>query len=422
MSCGHTVLVTGSGGHLGEAIVRALRGDAAAAASVDADALRPFAGAAVVGLDRRPTAFTDAVLDLTAHDAPAALAALLRRHHVTAVVHTAALQKPHVATHGEAAFVDVNVTGTLRLLEAAWAAPAVAAFVLSSSTTVYGHAVPRGERAASAEAAGAAPVWLTEAVTPVPRNIYGVTKVAAEHLCGLYHRKPKPKPRTADAGLVSDSPPTSTSAPVPPEVAALPSHLHCVALRNSRFFLESDDEPAAVAPYGGSEANLKTVELLHRRVDIADVVAAHLRAIAAAPVATLPAAVEAAGCRCPTFIVSAPTPLRPEQVRPGTAPTAAASEMWDAVPWADNARRRLAAHRNWVLPPTLDRVYDASAAVQQLGWRPRYTFDAALAALPPVDVATGAAGGAEPAVHFAGYPCSPLARTVGCKGYHYAAA
>jgi nucleoside-diphosphate-sugar epimerase len=30
--------------------------------------------------------------------------------------------------------------------------------------------------------------WITEEVAPIPRNIYGVTKVAAEDLCELFHR------------------------------------------------------------------------------------------------------------------------------------------------------------------------------------------------------------------------------------------
>ena len=38
---------------------------------------------------------------------------------VTAVLHAATLHKPHVASHSRQAFVDVNVTGTLNLLEAA---------------------------------------------------------------------------------------------------------------------------------------------------------------------------------------------------------------------------------------------------------------------------------------------------------------
>ena len=53
-------------------------------------------------------------------------------------------------------------------------------FVFTSSTSVFGRALtPRpGEPAA----------WITEDVTPVPRNIYGVTKAAAEDLCEIIGR------------------------------------------------------------------------------------------------------------------------------------------------------------------------------------------------------------------------------------------
>src|SRR5947208_15709916 len=51
---------------------------------------------------------------------------------------------------------------------------------------------------------GAPAAWITEEVVPVPKNIYGVTKVAAENLCELIHHK-----------------------------TALP----CLVLRTSRFFL-----------------------------------------------------------------------------------------------------------------------------------------------------------------------------------------
>jgi UDP-glucose 4-epimerase len=95
---------------------------------------------------------------------------------VAAVCPPATLHKPHVATHSRQAFVDVNISGTLNLLEEAAAAD-VAAFVYSSTTSVFGDALvpPRGEPAA----------WVTESVTPVPKNIYGVTKAATEDLCQL---------------------------------------------------------------------------------------------------------------------------------------------------------------------------------------------------------------------------------------------
>ena len=65
------------------------------------------------------------------------------------------------------------------LLEEA-AAAEVAGFVFTSTTSTFGRAL--------APPPGAPAAWITEDVTPVPRNIYGVTKTAAEDLCELVHR------------------------------------------------------------------------------------------------------------------------------------------------------------------------------------------------------------------------------------------
>src|SRR5690606_20671849 len=112
----------------------------------------------------------------------------------------------------------------------------VRAFIYTSTTSSFGDALtpPRGAPAA----------WITEDTRPIPKNIYGVTKVTAEDLCQLFHRNQK---------------------------------LACLVLRTSRFFPEEDDVPAMSAAY--DDANLKTNELLYRRVDIEDVVGAHLCAL-----------------------------------------------------------------------------------------------------------------------------------------------
>jgi nucleoside-diphosphate-sugar epimerase len=92
------VLVTGSSGHLGEALVRTLRDT-------------PHQ---VVGLDLAASPFTDAVGSVIDR-------VIVRRcvRGVDAVIHAATLHKPHVATHPRQAFIDTNVTGTLNLLEEA---------------------------------------------------------------------------------------------------------------------------------------------------------------------------------------------------------------------------------------------------------------------------------------------------------------
>src|SRR5688572_145587 len=93
-----TVLVTGSAGHLGEALMRLLR----------------TRGDDVRGLDIRPSPFTDAVGSIADRDFVRASMAGAR-----AVLHTATLHKPHIVTHSRQDFIDTNVAGTLVLLEEA---------------------------------------------------------------------------------------------------------------------------------------------------------------------------------------------------------------------------------------------------------------------------------------------------------------
>lgn len=179
-------LVTGSSGHLGEALVRSL-----AARGHD-----------VVGLDHRPSPSTTTVGSIVE---PALVRGSMAG--VDVVLHTATLHKPHVSTHSRREFVETNITGTLTLLEAAVDAQ-VGAFVITSTTSVFGRSLtpPPGGPA----------VWVTEETSPQPRNIYGATKLASEQLAEEIHH---------DHGL-----------PV-------------VVLRTSRFFPEPDDRPEVRASF-----------------------------------------------------------------------------------------------------------------------------------------------------------------------------
>ncbi|MFB6989693.1 NAD-dependent epimerase/dehydratase family protein [Streptomyces sp. NPDC056304] len=144
------VVVTGSAGVVGSAIVRRLRA----------------AGCRVVGVDCLPSPDTSVVADLRD---PAAW-----RHALPgaeAVVHTAALHAPHVGVRSDDEFREINVGVTRDLLDASSAA-GVRRFVYTSSTSVYGYALEPGDEA----------VWITEEVTCRPRDIYDETKLAAERL------------------------------------------------------------------------------------------------------------------------------------------------------------------------------------------------------------------------------------------------
>jgi UDP-glucose 4-epimerase len=287
------VLVTGSAGHLGEALMRTFRAGA-----------RP-----AVGLDIKASPFTDCVGSICDRE-------VVREciRGAQTVIHAATLHKPHVATHSMQEFVDTNVTGTLVMLEEAVAA-GVESFIYTSTTSAFG--------AALTPAASEPAAWITEDVVPVPKNIYGVTKVAAESLCELFSRK--------------------QSLPV-------------VVLRTSRFFPEDDDDASTRVKY--STENLQANELLHRRADIEDIVSAHLLAIGRAP---------EIGFR--RYIISATTPFRREDL---VALRQVAPEVVDRI-FPDY--RSLYAARGWSLFPHIDRVYVNELAVKELGWRPKYDFE-----------------------------------------------
>lgn len=90
---------------------------------------------------------------------------------VDAVVHVAALHAPHVGRQPDADFRRTNVEATSRLLDLALSSGA-SHFVLTSTTSLYGHGLANDERA----------VWVDELLTPEPRDIYDETKLEAEEL------------------------------------------------------------------------------------------------------------------------------------------------------------------------------------------------------------------------------------------------
>jgi len=290
------VLVTGSAGHLGEALVRVLGAE----------------GHEVVGLDVLPSPHTTVVGSITDR-------ALVRDalRDADALLHAATLHKPHIGSHDRQAFVDTNVTGTLTLLEEAVAA-GTSRCVFTSTTSAFGRALtpPPGAPAA----------WITEDVAPIPRNIYGATKTAAEDLCELVHR---------DHGLP------------------------CLILRTSRFFPEADDRDDIRAAY--DDANLKVSELLYRRVDLEDVVSAHRCALERAP--------ELGFGR---YIVSATTPFTRDDLT--ELRTDAPAVVRRRVPEAE----AIFAARGWRLLPSIERVYVNAKARVELGWSPRHDFRAAV--------------------------------------------
>ena len=313
------ILVTGSSGHLGEALVRTMQGTTHQ----------------VVGLDRTASPFTGSVGTITDRDFVQQCV-----QGVDAVIHAATLHKPHVATHTRQDFVDINITGTLNLLEEAVSA-GVSSFIFTSTTSTFGRALtpPPGAPAA----------WVTEDVRPVPKNIYGVTKTAAEDLCELFHRRHR---------------------------------IACLVLRTSRFFPEVDDDAAVRRAY--DDGNVKANEYLYRRVDLQDVVDAHVLALEKAP-----------SIGFGRYIISATTPFQPDDL--SDLRLNAPQVVERRVPeYAEEYARR-----GWKMFPGIERVYVNERARRELGWQPRYDFRRIIDCLRTGDA-----------------PRSPLAHAVGSKGYH----
>ncbi|HEY1415448.1 MAG TPA: NAD(P)-dependent oxidoreductase [Caulobacteraceae bacterium] len=290
-------LVTGAAGHLGEALALRLtdRGDE------------------VVGLDRLTSPQVNFVGEIGDED-------FIDRAMVGVeiVFHAATLHKPHVATHSRQAFIDTNITGTNILLNAAQRA-GVRAFVFTSTTSVFGEAMATVDCAPS--------VWVDESLSPRPRNIYGLTKLASEGLCTLAQRE---------------------------------TDLATICLRTARFFPEEDDDPQIATAFAVD--NVKLNEFLYRRADIEDVTEAHLLA-----------AEHAAMAGPGPFVVSSTTPFSREDLAElgAHAPAVLARRVPEYVA----VYERL----GWRMFPAIGRVYDNAAARRALGWTPKHDYCSMLA-------------------------------------------
>ena len=281
------ILLTGSSGWLGRFLAPLLRAE----------------GHEVTGLDVAPGADTDVVASVVDR---AAIDRVFAARAIEAVIHGGALHKPDIARYPKQAFIDVNVTGTLNLLEAAVAA-GHDRFIFTSTTSLMISQAIRDE-------AGDAAVWLDEDSGPIePRNIYGTTKYAAEQLCRLFH---------AEHGL------------------------SCIVLRTGRFFPEDDDTHSH--PPG---ENLKANELLHRRLTVEDAARAHVAALEKAPEIGFG-----------TYIVSAPTPFtRDDAAALKRDAVAVIARHFPDAP-------ALYAARGWDLPTRIGRVYDSGRIERELGF------------------------------------------------------
>jgi len=154
-----------------------------------------------------------------------------------------------------------------------------------------------------------------------PRNIYGVTKLAAEDLCRLFHQLHR---------------------------------LPMIVLRTSRFFPEEDDMAHAIKQSG---ENTKANELLFRRLSVEDAAEAHVVALGKAPELGFD-----------TFIISSMTPFCPADCREllADAPGVVARYFPDY--------RAKYEKLGWTMFDSIDRIYDASKARRVLGFACKIGF------------------------------------------------
>jgi len=294
------IFVTGSSGWLAQDLVPRLK----------------RAEHAVIGLDPVPGPHTDVVGTVADRDL---VRKIIRDHRIQGIVHAGALHKPQVATHDPGQFIETNVQGTLNLLQEATAeGSTVDRFVFTSTTSLMISQEIRDAHRRGIERA----FWIDEEMATLePRNIYGVSKLSAEHLCRMVHG--------------------ATGLPI-------------VILRTSRFFPEEDDMAHEIIQSG---ANTKANEFLFRRLTVHDAASAHIVALDRAPQIGFD-----------TFIISALTPFSPEDCE----------QLMEYAPLVVHRYfpryREIYARRGWTMFDYIDRVYDSNKAMRRLGFVCRTDF------------------------------------------------
>jgi len=286
------ILVTGSSGYLGEAICRTLKKN----------------HIEFLGIDIKEGEFTTRTGSISERLFVSEVV-----ENTDYILHTATLHKPHVATHTKQDFIDTNITGTLNLLEEA-KLNGVKGIIYTSTTSTFGDMLtPENNEPA---------IWIDEKVQPKPKNIYGVTKTAAEDICQLFYRN---------------------------------HNLPCIILKTSRFFPEEDDKREVRQIYG--DLNIKANEYLYRRVDIEDVVSAHILAMEK---------VQDIGFQ--KYIISSTSPFTRENlIHLRKDAVKVVSEIYPEF-------KEIYAQKGWKMLPQIDRVYVNSKARNELNWNPKYDF------------------------------------------------
>jgi UDP-glucose 4-epimerase len=302
------ILVTGSSGYLGTALVTKLQ------STHD-----------VIGIDVMPSSTTKHVGSVANREFIANVFDEYRGFNV--IFHAAALHQPNIKTHTKSEFIDTNVTGTLNLFEEATITreTRTKCFIFTSTTSLM---ISSEIRRQVDEHCATKVHWISEETcsNPMPRNIYGVTKLSAEHLLRILH--------------------TSTGLP-------------CIILRTSRFFPEDDNQPSVLDHTDISEVNRKLNEFMFRRVSLEDVVDAHLLAMEKAEI-----------IQFDHFIISAQSPFQIQDVEALEEENGLEKMLSKKYPkWKEHYEKL-----GFKIPRAADRIYSCEKAMLMLGYSPKWSF------------------------------------------------
>jgi nucleoside-diphosphate-sugar epimerase len=226
------------------------------------------------------------------------------------IFHAGALHKPQVASHTREEFIKWNVSFTQRLLDK-WARLKV--FVFTSTTSVFGEAFKTGF------------VWVDESTSPNPKNIYGWSKTAGEGLVQL---------------AANQNP-----------------HIKFAVLRACRFFPEGDDKDTLSSDsLKMEEENVKLLHCLNgRRLTLRDVISAHHAAMTAQYERNFLVTNLGNSVKIETEDIADLTTGKSRQV------------LLKRYPLLD----QVLVAKGWVLPGSIDRVYDSKHCQKVLRWTPQ---------------------------------------------------
>lgn len=374
-----TVLVTGSSGHLGRALMLSLPSYGYTPIGID---IKPSSTATFIGSCGDASLLQDLFNPRWLRAQPEISSSSNDPNGIepiSHIIHCATLHKPHIESHTKAQFVQTNIADTLTLLEAAAATittttsespeteskkeekTTIKSFTYISTTSTFGRSL---SPLSSVPGAPKPAAHITEKTPCLPKNIYGLTKSSAEDLCYLISSQ---------------------------------SSLPAVVLKTSRFFPEADDDADRRASLPDDE-NLKLCELAYRRVDIADIVSACVASIRAQTRPRLPST-EGEGegkgegpkrIKFGKYIISGPSPflhLSPEDwvalnTTSESDPNAGAEKVFAEVAerLCPGIGEMMAQKKGWKWLSRVDRVYDSRKAMdeKELGWKPEWTFQRAL--------------------------------------------